>query len=109
MTWKEIVVPALLAIGIIIELLSCLGLMVARNPLARLHFLGPATILGPVFFGAALVVQEGISQTGLKAILIVITFMITSPLLTHATARALYCHTRGEPDSGDAAGGKQDS
>jgi multisubunit Na+/H+ antiporter MnhG subunit len=45
-------------------------------------------VTGAALVGAAVVVQEGRSPLGIKAILLVLFLWIASPLLAHATGRA---------------------
>jgi multicomponent Na+:H+ antiporter subunit G len=71
-----------------IELISCVGVLAARQFYDRLHFLGPASTLGAFLIGAALVTQDGLKQQGVKSILVVILLVVVGPVLTHATARA---------------------
>lgn len=88
MTWQDLVKDVLLALGVGVEWLCCLGLLLGRTALDRLHYLGPATLLGPLLIAAAVVVHEALSQAGIKAILLVLAFLISSPVLSHATGRA---------------------
>jgi multicomponent Na+:H+ antiporter subunit G len=85
---KEPVIVILLVAGISVEILSCIGVLVIEDVFDRLHYLGPACTLGPVFIAAAIVVSEGFSPAGNKAIVVAATIVATSPVLTHATARA---------------------
>ena len=78
----------LLAFGVVLVLISCVGLLVMRNFYDRLHYVGPASTLGAFFIGAALVVQNALKQQGVKSILVVLLLVIIGPVLTHATARA---------------------
>ncbi len=93
-------VSVLLFIGIGIELLCCLGVWAAKNPYARLHFIGPATLLGGPFIAAAILFQDSFSQSGIKGILVVLILLATGPILSHATARAVY--VRNQKKSGSA-------
>jgi multisubunit Na+/H+ antiporter MnhG subunit len=54
----------------------------------RLHYVGPASTLGAFLIGAALVVENGFNQQGVKSVLVVVLLVTISPVLTHATARA---------------------
>lgn len=78
----------LLALGVGIQLLCCVGLLVARGIFDRLHFLGPACTLAPLFIAVAIVLREGFSIGGNKALLVAVLIIGTSPALTTATARA---------------------
>jgi multicomponent Na+:H+ antiporter subunit G len=65
----------------------------------KLHYLGPAAIVGPLFVAAAVVINEGFSQAGIKSLLTAFLLMLSSPVLTHATARALYIRQRDRVES----------
>ena len=88
MTWQTIVSYVLLALGVAIELLSCLGLLVMDNVYDRLHYVGPAASLGPIAIAVAVLFVEGGSTAGVKAILIAVVLVGVGPVVTHATARA---------------------
>lgn len=88
MTWQTIFADVLLALGVGIELLSCLGLLVMDTVFDRLHYVGPAAALGPIAIAGAVLLEEGISTAGLKAILIAVVLVGIGPVVTHATARA---------------------
>lgn len=88
MTWQSAVIVVLLAIGVGVELLCSLGVLVISDVFNRLHYVGPATIVGLPAIAAAVVVAEGFSASGIKAMLIAVVVLATSPVLTHATARA---------------------
>lgn len=88
MTWQTIFADVLLALGVGIELFSCLGLLVMSNVFDRLHYVGPAATLGPIAIAGAVLLEEGISTAGLKAILIAVVLVGVGPVVTHATARA---------------------
>jgi monovalent cation/proton antiporter MnhG/PhaG subunit len=89
-----IAVWALIVFGVAVELACCVGVLVMRDAYDKLHYIGPATILGPVAFAAAILTWEGLSQAGVKAALIAVLLIVASPVLTHATARALYIRQR---------------
>ena len=80
----------LLIFAVVVVWLCCLGLVLARNPYARLHFVGPATILGSLGVAAAVLVRNSSSQSGVKAVLIFLVLLVTSPLISHVTARAVH-------------------
>lgn len=102
MTWQGIAAAVLLALGVAIELLCCLGVLIMDNVYDRLHYLGPATAVGPVAIAAAVVLEEALSTAGIKALLIAAVLIGTGPVLTHATARAVrirqYGHWEAQPE-----------
>lgn len=95
MTWQFVAMRALLIFGVGVEALCCVGLLVLRDTFARIHMLGPATILGATSIAAAVVVNEALSQGGIKAILIAVVLLLAGPLLTHVTGRAAYLRRYG--------------
>ena len=84
---------ALVVAGVVVLAFACLGVLVMRGALARLHYVQVAT-LGVVLVVAAVLVRDGASLIGVKAVLVGAFLVATSPVLSHATARAI--HTRAE-------------
>jgi multicomponent Na+:H+ antiporter subunit G len=85
---QHAVATVLLFVGVLVELMSCLGILAMRHFYDRLHYVGPASTLGAFLIGAALVVEDALKQQGVKSILVVMLLVLISPVLTHATARA---------------------
>jgi multisubunit Na+/H+ antiporter MnhG subunit len=79
---------ALLVAGVGVQLLSCIGLLIARTTFDRLHLVAPATVLGATLVCAAVLVNESFSQGGIHAVVIGAILASTGPVLTHVTARA---------------------
>lgn len=94
----------LVAVGVAVELACCLGVVVMRDVYDKLHFTGPATILGPLALAGAIVVKEGLNQAGVKALLVAGLLLIANPVLTHATGRALYIRQRDHLEPSEDAG-----
>ena len=85
---RDAAVTVLLFAGVALQLLACAGVLVRREALDRLHFTAvgaPATLL----VAAAVLVWDPISTLGGRALLIALLTLFTSPVLAHATARAL--------------------
>jgi len=89
-----VVVDALLIVGVVVELVCCVGIVVMRTAYDKLHYTGPASIVGPLAFALAIVLREALSQAGIKALLVALLLIVASPVLTHATARAIYIRER---------------
>ncbi|HEY0517904.1 MAG TPA: monovalent cation/H(+) antiporter subunit G [Ilumatobacteraceae bacterium] len=85
---KNIVVDVLLALGVTVQVLACIGVLVMRDAYQRLHYAAAATTLGPVAIAAAIVVREALAETGLEAILTAAVLLAGGAVLTHATGRA---------------------
>jgi multisubunit Na+/H+ antiporter MnhG subunit len=92
---SDVVVDVLLAIGAVSVLLSCAGLVAARNSLDKLHYTGPASIIAPICLAGAVLVQEPLSSAGIKSVLVAIVMLLTGPVVLHATARAARIRDHG--------------
>lgn len=92
---KELIVAVLLALGVASVLLSCLGVLVMRDALDRLHFTAPAATIAPVLLAVAVLVEEPLSSAGVKAVLVALLIIVTTPVLSHATARAARIREHG--------------
>jgi multicomponent Na+:H+ antiporter subunit G len=101
-TARELAVAVLLTLGVGVELVCCVGVLVMRDTYDKLHYTSPATTVGSLAIAAAVVVDQSLSQAGLKALLIFVVLLVSNPVLTHATARAARVHRlsawRGEPE-----------
>ena len=78
----------LLAAGIAGVAVGCLGLVVAREALLRLHYLGPASAVGTPLIIAALVVQDGLSLSTVKLVLIGVLLIGSGAVTVAAFGRA---------------------
>jgi monovalent cation/proton antiporter MnhG/PhaG subunit len=99
---RTVAVAALLTVGVGVELACCLGVLVMRDVYDKLHYTAPATTIGSLAIALAVVVEESLSQAGIKALLVFGALLVTNPVLTHATARAARVRQLGgwEPDPG---------
>ncbi len=85
----SILVGALVGIGVLLILFSCIGAMVMRDPYQRLHYIAPPASIAPFFFAIALFVGESDRAAGWKMFLVFILLNATNGVVTHATARAM--------------------
>jgi monovalent cation/proton antiporter MnhG/PhaG subunit len=85
---RNVIVDALLVVGVGAELLCCIGVAVMRTTWDRLHYTAAGTTVGPFCILAAVLVREGFGQVGLDAIAAVAILFLAGPLVIHATARA---------------------
>lgn len=92
---RDVIVAVLLGLGVAAALLSCVGVLVMGNAMDRLHFTAPASTVSPVFFALAVLIEEPLSSAGVKAVLVAALIIITTPVLTHATARAARVRDHG--------------
>jgi multicomponent Na+:H+ antiporter subunit G len=84
---------ALVVAGVAVLAFACVGVLAMPGALARLHYVS-VSALGVVLVAAAVLVHDGASLIGLKAVLVAAFLVATSPVLAHATARAI--HVRAE-------------
>ena len=92
MSARLIIVAALLWFGVIAELLCGLGIALTKNVFDRLHFTSAANIVGPVAIAAAFVVDGSSMQATIKAVIIALVLLLSSPVVTHVIARAARIH-----------------
>ena len=91
-----VVVHVLVWLGVAIELACCVGLVVPRSAIDRLHFAGAATTVGPVLVAAAVCLEEGVFTTnGLNSIAIALLLALLGGALGVATARTIRLRERG--------------
>ena len=88
-----IVAAALLALGVAVELLACAGVLLMPTAIDRLHF-ASAGVTATLLVAAAVVVREGATTLAGRAGLIALLTLLTGPVLTHATARAIVARER---------------
>jgi monovalent cation/proton antiporter MnhG/PhaG subunit len=78
----------LLTLGGGIQVLSAVGVLAMRNAYERLHYVASAGV-GAALVCVAVTVRESLSLIGNKALLLAVFFLVTGPVLVHATARAV--------------------
>jgi len=81
-------VDILLAIGVVLELLCCVGVVVMRTTYDRLHYAAAGTTVPAFLILAAVLVKQHLSGGGLDAIAAVALMFLLNPVLVVATARA---------------------
>ena len=96
MTTRDLFLDVLIALGVGSEAIACLGLLVMRSSIDRLHFASAGTALGPALLAAAVCVREGVvSAQGLAALLIAVVFAFAGSALGIALARTIRIRTAG--------------
>ena len=84
---REVIAAVLLFAGIGLELAAALGVAAMRGVLQRVHYTGLAMV-GSIPIAAAVVVRESFSLASIGPLLLCAYLLVSSPLLTHVTARA---------------------
>ena len=85
---RDAAATVLLVAGTAIAVVACLGVLLMDDALDRLHYTGALTAAA-LLIGAAVLVQESFSLIGDRAVIVAVLILVTNPVLTHATARAL--------------------
>jgi multicomponent Na+:H+ antiporter subunit G len=75
-------------------LLSCFGMTAMKGFYDRLHYLAPPATLAMAAVAGAILVEEGLSPSSLKVLLILLVMIISNPVLTHAAARANFLRSQ---------------
>jgi multicomponent Na+:H+ antiporter subunit G len=84
----NVLVAVLLGASVAGVAVSAIGVLVARDAVDRLHYLGPATVVGGGGVLLAVAVQEGATWVTVRVAVIVALLVVVGPVLGHATARA---------------------
>jgi multicomponent Na+:H+ antiporter subunit G len=82
------VAVTLMACGVAVQVLACLGVALMPNAFARLHYTAPSSVAA-VLIAAGLIVQEGLVQITGRAVLLAALLIVANPVLAHVTARAI--------------------
>jgi multisubunit Na+/H+ antiporter MnhG subunit len=90
---RDAVTWLLAGAGVAVQVFACLGVLLMRDAFDRLHYVATSAV-GVPLVSAAVLVGEGPSLIGLKALLTAAFLMLTGPVLAHTTARALHLHRR---------------
>lgn len=104
MTVQDIAVEILLGITVLCCWIGVLGMWRMPEPMQALHYLAVPGSVGGVAMAAAVLVQAGVKQTGLKALLIAAVLLSINSVVSHATARAFRLRRAGSLDENDRLG-----
>jgi multisubunit Na+/H+ antiporter MnhG subunit len=95
MKTSHVLATILLVGGVVLELFAVLGLVVMRDTLDRLHYVGLAGY-GALLIGISILVRESFSLIGDKALATGALLMLIGPLLVHTTARSFRIRSHGD-------------
>jgi monovalent cation/proton antiporter MnhG/PhaG subunit len=95
MSFRHIVTEILLWTGVFLILCATVGVIATRGAFDRLHFPAVAS-LGALLVSIAVVVEKSFSLVGDESLLIGLFLVMASPVLTHATGRAIRISERGD-------------
>jgi multicomponent Na+:H+ antiporter subunit G len=106
-TVSHVIATVLLVAGVSLQVLAVLGVSVMCAVLDRLHYVGLAGF-GAFLVGAAILLREGFSLIGDKALAVGVLLVLFGPVLVHTTARSLLVREHGDWRSGGPGTGNQD-
>jgi multisubunit Na+/H+ antiporter MnhG subunit len=89
----------LLIAGTALDVFAVLGLVVMRDALDRLHYVGLAGY-GALLVALSILVRESWSLIGDKALLTAAILVTVGPVLVHTTARSFRTREHGEWQAG---------
>jgi multicomponent Na+:H+ antiporter subunit G len=95
MTVGHVIATGLLVLGVGIEIVAVVGVTVMRDVFDRLHYVGLVGF-GALLVGSAVLVREGFSLIGNKALVTGAFLALFGPVLTHATARSMRTRQLGD-------------
>jgi multisubunit Na+/H+ antiporter MnhG subunit len=105
-TARHVAATVLLIAGGSLQALAVLGVLVMRDTLDRLHYVGLAGY-GALCVGVAVLVRESFSLIGDKALFTGALLILVGPVLVHVTARSLLIRRHGDwRHGGDADAGE---
>lgn len=96
-----VVVVVLVVVACAAAAATAAGLLLVRDPLDRLHYAGVSAVLGTVALGAAAVAHAGPGEVAVKVLAVTLVLLVSGPVLTHATGRAVVTRRRGQPADPD--------
>jgi multisubunit Na+/H+ antiporter MnhG subunit len=83
----------LLALMLLSAALSVLGLLRARDALSAIHISGFASIAVTLPFVLAVFAGKAGSESTVKAVVLLVIVVLTSPISSHALARAIFARS----------------
>lgn len=75
-------------IGILFMLTGSIGILRLPDFYSRTHAVSKSDTLGIIFVISGLIIYEGLTQSSLKLILVILFIALSNPIGTHALARA---------------------
>lgn len=104
---RTVAVWTLLGLAALVTLVSSIGVVAMREPLARLHYVAAPASASFLVLAAQLV--DGADRAScVKMLVLSLVLALLNGVVTHATARAAFVHARGKwppdpPEPGGAA------
>jgi multicomponent Na+:H+ antiporter subunit G len=95
MSAGHVIATVLLVLGVAIEIVAVAGVALMRDVFDRLHYVGLVGF-GALLVGISVLVREGFSLIGDKALVTGAFLALFGPVLVHATARSMRTRELGD-------------
>jgi multisubunit Na+/H+ antiporter MnhG subunit len=92
---RDVAVAVLLVSGLVLMLLSSVGVVAMRDPFERLHYTGPAA-LGGLLVAMAVTVRESFSLIGDKSLAAGVFLVASGTVIVHVTGRTARVRELGD-------------
>jgi multicomponent Na+:H+ antiporter subunit G len=92
---RHVASDVVMVAGVSLQVLAALGVVLMRDALDRLHYVGLAGV-GALLVGTAVLLRSGLSLLGDKALVTGVLLVLLGPVLVHATARGLRIREHGD-------------
>lgn len=92
---RAVLVDLLLGLAVAVVLISAAGVLLMRDAYQKVHYVTPISVVAPVLTGLAIGVQSGWTISTGQSWLVVALMVIASPVLAHATVRAIWIREDG--------------
>lgn len=96
MSWQAILADVLLGVAVLLVAACAIGVALARDASAKVHFAAPITMVAPVLVAAAVTLRSGWSEPTGQTWLAVAIVCIAGPVISHATVRAARVREHGD-------------
>jgi multicomponent Na+:H+ antiporter subunit G len=91
----HLIATVLLVLGVAVEVIAVVGVTAMRDVFDRLHYVGLSGY-GALLVGISVLVREGFSLIGNKALFAGAFLALFGPVLVHATARSMRTRQLGD-------------
>jgi multicomponent Na+:H+ antiporter subunit G len=95
-TVQNVVTDVLLGFAVVIVGASSLGVLLMPDVFQKLHYVAPVSTLAPLLVAVGVTVSLGWAEGTTESWLALLFMAGTSPVLTHATARAAHVRAAGD-------------
>jgi multisubunit Na+/H+ antiporter MnhG subunit len=93
---REVITDVLLGLAVLTVAASAIGVLIAPDAYARLHYVTPAAVVAPVLVALAVFVTEGLDVNTGETVVALVFMIAAAPFLSHATIRAIRVRETGD-------------